>query len=262
MSDVFTLIILFIFGAALGSFACCQAWRLHLKEQGKRLGQRSVCLHCKYKLKWYDNIPIFSWLLLKGKCRKCKNPIGKAEILSELSLATAFTLVGLEFFANSTFATISIIQAILLLITLVNFWILLVYDAKWGRLPTIILALANVTALIYAALSLSQAPDFLPALINMVGAVGLLAGIYFLLYFFSKEQMVGGGDWLVCLAIALILGHWWLAILELFLANLLASVATLPAFIKKGRKKLYFGPFLIIGFVVIYLLRTWLMSFI
>ena len=68
METVF-LVGLFILGACFGSFLCCQARRLRIKDKHgkksvKKLGSRSVCLHCKAKLKWYDNIPIISWLIL------------------------------------------------------------------------------------------------------------------------------------------------------------------------------------------------------
>ena len=96
MSVVF-LILLFVLGACFGSFLCCTARRLRLKEQGKKsLGSRSVCLHCKHQLAWYDNLPLISWLALKGRCRHCRAKIGPAEFLSELFSALAFLLLGLS----------------------------------------------------------------------------------------------------------------------------------------------------------------------
>ena len=262
LTTVLVAIAFFIFGSALGSFACCQTRRLRLKEQGKKLGARSVCLHCKYQLKWYDNIPLFSWLILGGRCRKCKKPIGYTEIISEFSLGLVFALFGVNFIFSADFAPLIIAQFVLLLATLTALWILLLYDAKWGRLPTSVLAIANLFAVIYAVLNLSAAPDLSVAAFNLLLAVGLLAGVYYLLYFFSKETLVGSGDWLLCLAIALILGHWWLAVIELFLANLLAALVSLPSFFKKGQKKIFFGPYLIIAFAVICLIKTWLMTFV
>lgn len=97
MSVVF-LILLFVLGACFGSFLCCTARRLRLKEQGKKpLGSRSVCLHCKHQLTWYDNLPLISWLALKGRCRHCRAKIGPAEFLSELFSALTFLLLGLSF---------------------------------------------------------------------------------------------------------------------------------------------------------------------
>ena len=259
---LFIGIIFFIFGAAFGSFACCQAWRLRLRQKGSKLGSRSVCLHCKYQLKWYDNIPLFSWLILKGHCRKCKKPIGRAEVLSEFCLGLVFALLGLNFFAVGLFTPVAIAQFIILMAAIIGFWVLLIYDARWGQLPTKALIIVNLLAITYAILGLITATDFSAALLSLVVAIGLLAGIYYLLYFFSRESLVGSGDWLLCLAIAAFLGHWWLAIIELFLANFFAAFVSLPAFFKKGRRKIFFGPFLIGSFILVFLLRTWLMSLI
>ena len=246
----------------MGSFACCQAWRIYYKNKKQKLGSRSICLSCKYRLAWYDNIPLFSWLVLRGHCRKCRKPIGKAEFFSELGLGIIFALVALNFFMSSSFTVAEIAQFSVLLTILVSFWILLVYDAKWQRLPVNIIYFSILGALIYAGITVIQASAVWSTMLNILGSVGLLSGTYFLIYLVSKESMVGGGDWLLCLSIALVLGHWWLAIIELFVANLLASIASLPAFVKKGQKKLALGPFLILAFVVVYLFRSWLMTFV
>ena len=65
-------------------------------------------------------------------------------------------------------------------------------------------------------------------LLQVVGSVAILSGVYYLLYFFSKEKLVGGGDWILCLAIGLVLGDWRLALIELFLANFIGAIVMLP----------------------------------
>ena len=260
-----TLVGAFVLGAVIGSFACCQAWRLRLKEQGKPVkNQRSICLNCKEQLKWYENIPIVSWIMQRGRCRKCRAKIGGAEILSEIGLGLTFVALTLDacvggLLANESSATIWALLSLVLLLTLATLHlVLLIYDAKWGRLPNRLLLEAVGVALIYALCQIFQDTT---TLWPTVGAVGLLAGVYYLLYFGSHEKLVGSGDWLLALSIALVLGHWWLAIVELFLANALALFWNLPKIFKKGRKKqVYFGPFLIIAGLVIFLLRTWLLG--
>ena len=69
--------VFFMLGAILGSFACCQAYRMRYKEEEKKIGKRSECLFCGHKLAWFELIPIVSWLLQRGRCRKCKKKIGK-----------------------------------------------------------------------------------------------------------------------------------------------------------------------------------------
>ena len=84
--NVAVIILLAIMGAGLGSFACCQSWRIRKHDKSAR----SHCMNCDYQLKWYDNIPVLSWLMLGGKCRKCRKKIGVAEIFAELITAALF----------------------------------------------------------------------------------------------------------------------------------------------------------------------------
>ena len=142
-------ILLFILGSCFGSFLCCQARRLHLKVagKGKKLGARSVCLQCNYQLKWYDNIPVLSWLFLRGKCRKCGKKIGFAEFLSELGLGLAFLALGTTI--NLTAANIlqwSIFITTLILTISLGF--LAIYDGIYGELPTIYLTISIICAII------------------------------------------------------------------------------------------------------------------
>ena len=91
-------VLMYILGAVMGSFLLCQAWRLRYKtEKKKSLGKWSVCLSCKKRLEWFDNIPIFSWIFLRGKCRYCKKKIGCAEILAEILMGVSFLGIATTF---------------------------------------------------------------------------------------------------------------------------------------------------------------------
>ena len=138
------LILLFITGACTGSFLCCSARRLQYREtQHSSLGRRSVCLSCHYQLKWYDNIPIISWLLLKGKCRKCHKKIGSAELLSEIGSSLAFLALGSTI--NLETANITDWINFFLILALIAVLIFLaIYDGLFGELPTAFLTLAII----------------------------------------------------------------------------------------------------------------------
>ena len=86
----------------------------------------------------------------------------------------------------------------------------------------------------------------------------ILPGFYFLMYKMSNERWVGGGDWILCLPLALFLGDFWLAMITLFASNLIGSVVMLPVAASKKAKKLKipFGPFLILGFLLIFFLQN------
>ena len=253
--QILFFILLFILGACFGSFLCCQARRLRLKAtgKGKKPGSRSVCLHCGYQLKWYDNIPIFSWLFLRGKCRKCGKKIGLAEILSELGLGLAFLALG----TTISPATTSILEwatflATLVLTTILAF--LAIYDGLYGELPTTYLTISIICAIILLCLkewlTLSISPFSAENILAPLASVAILGGIYLLLYLFSKGKWVGDGDWLLGLALGFALASPWLSLITLFLANVLACLVMAPVVKKNKRKKIYFGPFMVVAFII------------
>ena len=246
IETIFLYIGAFLFGSIFGSFACCQAWRIHEKSEGKKLGSRSVCINCGEKLKWFDNIPIISWLLLRGKCRNCKAKIGYAEILSELGLGLVFLAIAWKFGLA--------INTAILAVAFIIYWIVLVYDAKWGELPVLLMLVEIPLAVAFQFLNGGD-------LIKTAVGTGLLTGIYYLIYFFSKEKAVGGGDWILCISISIFLGHWCLAIIELFLSNFAATIFSAPQALRKEKKPIPFGPFLILSMLVILLASDYLLKF-
>ena len=247
-------IFLFVLGACLGSFLCCQARRLRLKEQHKKsLGSRSVCLSCHRKLNWYDNLPIISWLILKGKCRHCHKKIGLAELLSELGTALSFVL--LSFSINISSASSmdwTIFVATLLLSTILIF--LAIYDGLYGELPTMCLALAigcSIAILLFRIYVTVSASGFTLELIwKPALSFAILGGIYLVLYLLSKGRWVGDGDWLLGTAIGIALFEPWLALIALVLANHIACLIMYPATKSKKNHKIHFGPFLVIAFII------------
>jgi prepilin signal peptidase PulO-like enzyme (type II secretory pathway) len=108
-------------------------------------------------------------------------------------------------------------------------------------------------------------------IISRLGAVLILSGVYLALYLVSKGkkatakkygQLVGDGDWLLALPLAVMLGDWWLALVALTLANLLGSFVALPLLATKKAKTgsmLPLGPFLITAFWVVFLAQPLLL---
>lgn len=270
MIEALILVMMFMLGAIFGSFACCQAWRWRYKVYGKKdLGQWSVCLHCKKRIKWYDNIPIVSWLVLRGKCRNCHKKIGVADFLSEISMAVAFLMLSWAYLLpmienwnllarDPAELAVQMAVFIITLIMLVVLTILAVYDAKWGELPVVLLIIAVIFGAMIAVLRVYEVDldggNVVGAIWNAVAGVGILAGTCFLIYKLSKEKLMGGGDWILALALALALADWWLALWTIFLANLLGDVIALPSVMKKKSHVVHFGPFLVSAFVIVLIL--------
>lgn len=249
-----------LLGAILGSFACCQACRLRIKEKGgKNPGKRSICLSCRHELKWSDNIPILSWFMLKGRCRYCKKPIGLAEILSEISMAIIIALLFVYYQDGITAGDpLKIISLILLVSVFTIFWALLLYDAKYGRLPTALLITTIITSLIFRLLNLNYSTNLWPQLFSLLASISLLAGLYYILYIVSHEKWVGSGDWLLALSISLILGNWWLALIELAVSNSLALGGILAHSRREKTHSAPFAPYLIISCIIIFLLQSYI----
>lgn len=266
--NVVFLVFLFMIGAAMGSFVCCQAQRIRLKQKKKKkMGKRSVCLSCGYQLRWYDNVPVISWIVLGGKCRKCQKKIGLVEFLSELFMGISFLLIGLSFGDVFALGFIDWIYLVLMMVFVTILGFLAIYDGKWGELPQIGLTFSVVCGIILLILKqwtlfLSNSScQFLGGnIVSALGGIGILAGLYFLLCFFSKGRLVGDGDWLLGLAIALSLGNWWLSLIVLFLSNFMAAVVMIP-FARGKNKKIYFGPWMIFAFVLVFVFQDFLLSF-
>ncbi len=271
-----TLIIvaLVLFGLILGSFAGATVWRLrarqlqldkqqkepYSKAEYERLKplmgrsaakDRSVCLHCGYALRWYDLIPLVSWIALKGKCRSCRTPIGSFEPLMELGVAAAFVLSFL-FWPFALETPLAIAQFIVWLASIVALAMLVAYDAKWFLLPDKVTFTVVGLGIVWLVLrSIEQGEVFTP-LISSIGAVGVLGGLYLVLYLVSKGRWIGFGDVKLGLALGLLIGDWALALVALFSANLIGTLIVLPLLAVgklKRTSRVPFGPLLIAGAV-------------
>lgn len=265
-------IILFILGAALGSFAAAQVWRLradHLedaKKQGevvdgaeyKRLAplmqrriasDRSRCLHCGHVLAWYDLLPVVSWLSLGGKCRYCRHQIGYFEFIAEIGLGLVFVFSYI-FWPYALDAPLQIAAFAIWLIALVILLIQFAYDLKWGLLVSWLSWLLALVGLAYVLVQFVVLGFSWDGLVSTVGALVIMSGIYALLCLISRERWIGLGDVELGVGLGLMLFTWPQAFVALFAANLLGCIVILPLMAsgKVTRKsRIPFGPFLIVG---------------
>ena len=277
------LILIGILGAAFGSFAGAQVWRLRARQlvEDKKAGEkvsakelkklsplikktskdRSRCLSCGHILAWYDLIPLVSWLLLRGKCRYCKKFIGWTEFFLEVGMAALFAL-SVFLWPMPLTSFWQIMMLVLWLAALVLLAILFVYDLRWLLLPDIVNIPFIVLGAVFAGIKLYLSSDFTSTLTSLLGAVFVLSGIYLLLYLFSKARYgedktwVGFGDVKLGLGLSLFLGNWLLAFAALFAANLIGTILVLPSMLTgklRGNSRISFGPLLIAGFLIVWL---------
>jgi prepilin signal peptidase PulO-like enzyme (type II secretory pathway) len=277
---------LVLIGACMGSFAGATVWRLRARQlvrdkknheavSGKEFNKleklahtklskdRSRCLHCDYTLKWYDLIPVISWLSLKGKCRNCHKPIGYFELIIELGVI-AFFVVSFALWPFTLDTGLEIARFIIWLASGVVLAMLFSYDAKWFLLPdrlTIVLAILGVST---AAITAVQSGNAFLSILSALGSVAILSGLYLGLYLISKGKWVGFGDVKLGVGLALLLVDWQLALVALFFANLIGTLIVIPGLMSgklKRSSRVPFGPLLILGAVLAQFIGPAILSF-
>lgn len=239
--------ILFIFGAVIGSFLSVVILRSISGETW--VSGRSRCDTCKSTIAWYDNIPLFSFILLKGKCRHCSEPILPLHPMIELLTGLLFVwwYWGGFIFFKLTQAPLSIMQPIFWLAVGLILIYLFIIDLNYMILPDkAVFSLFFLAALYRLYLTVSgvmQVQD----LSQTIFAAVLSFVFFFLLWAGTKGKGIGFGDVKLVVPLALLLGAKSM-IVALFLAFILgAIVGVLLLALKKGKLKtaIPFGPFLI-----------------
>jgi len=230
------IIIIALVGMAWGSFLNVVIYRLPLGMS--LLKPPSSCPQCKRKIKFYDNIPVISYINLGGKCRHCGAKIPLSYLLVEILTPLSFLLLynhhsstlSLSFFASCLFASAMIVLGFI--------------DYYHQILPDEITLPGMVLALVYSPfrsdLNLKQ------ALIGAVVGAGFLLFVYGAYYLFRKKEGLGMGDVTMMLLIGAYLG-WQLTFFTLILASFVGAViGFLFIFFKKKdlQYSLPFGTFL------------------
>ncbi len=233
------LLFSFILGTIIGSFINCLAYRIHKKET--ILG-RSYCPYCKKQIAWYDNIPILSFIILRGKCRYCGKKISIQHPIVETITGFLFILpiINSPIFANgqlliANYRWLLIIRDWTFISILV---IIFIYDLYWKLIPDKISLPAMVIALFFNLL-------LKYSLQNLLLASAIIGG-FFLIQFLISEKWIGGGDIRLGILMGLMLGFPNILI-ALFIAYILGSVTGIfLIFIKqkKWKSEIPFGPFL------------------
>ena len=228
--EIFTVL---IFGLCFGSFLNVLILRLPRDEN--IAFPASHCFSCGKKLKFYHNIPLFSYIFLRGKCGFCASKISLQYPLIEAISGILAVLMYLKFGASAESVLIAI--AILLLLALS------VIDWKFSEVPDNL----NFSALVFGLLGgFFWHKDF----IFVVGSAFAFAGFFTLLRFafqsFAKKEALGEGDIIIAATMSAILG-WQVA----FIAIFLGALFSLCVLLFKGRDyKLPFIPFLYAGLLV------------
>ncbi|MCS6837294.1 MAG: prepilin peptidase, partial [Bdellovibrionaceae bacterium] len=234
---VFFVFVIFL-GLIMGSFANVVIYRF-LSNESVIDPLWSRCPGCQKIIKWYDNIPVLSWLLLRGKCRHCGTSVSIQYPLVELLVAILFVFNFQKFGINFSFWEYSLYAWILVVVSFI--------DIKSYLLPDIFTVFGILAGFMGSFINPQR--DWLDSAIGIVLGGGLFWFLSFVYFYFKKQVGLGGGDIKLLAMIGAFLG-WKALPLVILIASITGSVAGLLAMRKstKGLKTMIpFGPFLAIG---------------
>lgn len=177
------LIFIFFLGLIVGSFLNCLIWRLYKEES--ILG-RSYCPKCRKTIHWYDNIPIISFILLKGHCRFCEKKISWQYPLVEFFTGVFFVLA---FYLNLS-SGFSIFKLFLDFFLISLIIIVFIFDLRWFLIPVKILLFGSILFLLFNFFSGVN-------IISLLWSFLIGAGFFGLQYVIGRGKWIGEGDvWL------------------------------------------------------------------
>lgn len=233
MLQISLYILIFLYGIVIGSFLNVVIVRIPRKESIVKV--RSHCENCGYQLKWFDLIPIFSYLVLGGRCRKCKTKISAQHLVLEVlnGILYVFTF----FMAGFSLKTVllCLLFSALLALSLIDFK---TYEIPVG-FQYVILTLAVCQTILDRADWLEHVTGFF--------AVSV---VLYLIYIISRGSAIGGGDVKLMAVCGLFVG-WRLIIFAFLLGCIVGSVVHMIRMKLSGESHvLAMGPYLSIGVFV------------
>ena len=260
MVNYFIFTLVFVWGLAIGSFINVLIYRL--PEGEDIVIKPSHCMTCGQRIKFYDLIPVFSYLFLRGKCRHCGEKISIQYPLIEL--LTAISLVGIYYkfgwiYTPGVYQTVppaQIINLIAMMVLVGMFIAVFFIDLKHYIIPNEIIIFGIATGLIFAILKGFNYYNWNYHWISLkdAGLGFLVGGLTFLLIviigeWLMKAEAMGMGDVKLMAVVGLFLGLK-LTILAMFMAFIIGSIVSIFLLVTKikGRKdQIPFGPFIVIG---------------
>lgn len=225
-------VLMFVLGSIMGSFFYCLGTRLPKNEN--ILTSRSHCDYCKHELKWYNLIPLFSFIFQKGKCSYCHKKIASGHFWCELATALLFMLTSFYFPIGYDFFVGLIISSLLIIIFVSDFKYMIILDS-----PMVISAiLIIILKFIYY--------DPIDVLISLISGLCLflvMILIYKLGNFAFKKESLGGGDIKFSFLMGLIL-DFKIGLVALVLSVFLALPYAVASLELKKNSEFPYGPFL------------------
>ncbi|MBR6515997.1 MAG: prepilin peptidase [Bacilli bacterium] len=248
--QVVVLTFLILISLVIGSFLNVLIYRLPIGESLTK--KNSHCPKCGHMLKWYENIPLLSYVIQKGKCRGCKELISIQYPIIEFLSVCAFVIAYIRFGLS--------LETFLFTLLLQMFIVIFMIDLRYQIIPdsiNVVIIVLGVISLFITHSSINQVLviNYIDKLIGFGVALGLLL-IFIFFEKILKKELMGGGDLKLFFGIGLFMG-WQLLLLGLFLASVVALITEMLKKLINSEKFLNkvipFGPYLVIGFSLAYI---------
>lgn len=240
------IIFFFIFGLVIGSFLNAVIYRL---KSGESVAQgRSKCFNCQHVLTWLDLIPVISFLSLRGHCRYCRSKISWQYPLVELTVAVLFSAIFYYFFYLASVTDLTPWRLVVSLILISFSLVIFVYDLRYY------LVAESVVWVIIVIMLLANLFIFQISWLSLLGAVAAICLFFWLQIVLSNGRWLGSGDLLLGLLMGVSLG-WPMAVVALIMAywlGALISVSLVAAQRKNFNSQIPFGPFLMVGLIIVW----------
>ncbi len=239
--EVFYTIFFWVIGSTLASFYCVIATRL---PEGKSIVKpRSHCMHCHHELSWYELIPVFSYLFLRGKCRVCQKKIPFFCFLAEIITGTLFASSYLYFGFSYEFYVSLFLISLLILIFISDFLYMIILDS-----PLVITGIA-VFFLKWRFYNLDTA---LSSLVDGAILFFFMLVVAFLGKILFKREALGGGDIKLSFIIGMTVGAPY-GFMVLVLSTFLALPYATFSLLTNTSHEVPYGPFLISALCIVFL---------
>ena len=235
------IIIFFIFGCVMGSFYYVIAVRL--SQNLSIVSPPSHCEKCNHKLKWYELIPVISYIIQGGKCRACKSKISISYLLMELCTGTLFAVCYhvFDFKIDLLIALIFVSSLIIIIISDIEYMIIIDEVLIVAIVSIILLDIVNIGLYKTSIQILYGGGAFITMLL-----IKKMGDVLF------KQESLGGGDIKLMFLIGLVIDYS-MAVCNIFFATFIAFPIALILLITKKDNIIPFGPFLSMSAIILFI---------
>ena len=242
--EYYYLVVFFILGSIMGSFYQVIGERLP-KGESIISPKYSYCPNCKKRLKWYELIPIFSYIIQLGKCRECKKKISPMHLFIEIITGALFAV---------SYYSFGISYDLIISLALVSFFsIVIVSDLTYMIIPDEVTLITSIIIIIINFLNLGLKEGIIHLGYGLI-TFGMMYFIMVLGNIIFKKESLGGADVKLMFIAGLVL-HPILGVLVIFIASCIALPISLIILVTDKEHMIPFGPFLVAAIILLFFLK-------